>query len=262
MSKVTLYALGTRGSYPVEGKDFEVFGGQTSCFVLRIDNHALVIDCGTGFYDAKDLLDGCKKVDVILTHLHYDHIMGLLKGSVFPAGVEITIYGDAGDRYGHDILEQFIKPPFWPIQPKYRLESVSDKKIILSEEVTVEYYPMGDKVHPNGVAFVFIHIGDKTICMLYDCEKLDEIFEQKIEACDLLVFDGMYSDEEYPGYIGWGHSTWQEGCRMAKRRNVKALWVTHHAPERTDAELIAMEQQAHEIYEKAHFARAGEKIEF
>ena len=80
----TLYCLGCRGSYPVEGKQFTEYGGQTTCYVLKHGTHAVVLDCGTGLYGAEDLLSDCTVVDVLISHVHYDHVLGLLAMNVFP----------------------------------------------------------------------------------------------------------------------------------------------------------------------------------
>ncbi len=40
-----------------------------------------------------------------------------------------------------------------------------------------------------------------------------------------------YTDEEYPAHRHWGHSTWEEGVRLAKQANVKQLVIFHHDPE-------------------------------
>ena len=91
-----LYVCGCRGSMTVSGKDHLEFGGATTCYVLRRGDYAVVIDCGTGLRNAGPALEGCRAVDVLLTHVHYDHIIGLLMpGSfpIFPVNAEITSFG-------------------------------------------------------------------------------------------------------------------------------------------------------------------------
>ena len=77
-----LYCLGCRGSHPVFGAQYLEFGGQTSCYVIKCEDYAMVIDCGTGLYEARELLSDCEIVDVFLTHIHYDHVLGLLDFNV------------------------------------------------------------------------------------------------------------------------------------------------------------------------------------
>ena len=81
-----------------------------------------------------------------------------------------------------------------------------------------------------------------------------------MENCDLLLYDGMYTDEEYPEHINWGHSTWQEGCRLANRAGVDRLMIIHHEPGRTDVQLREMEKEAKKLFPSSVFARAGMKI--
>ncbi len=83
-----------------------------------------------------------------------------------------------------------------------------------------------------------------------------------VNGCDLLVYDGMYENEVYPSHIGWGHSTWQEGCRLASRAKPGQLLITHHDPHNTDEVLLDLEKKAKELYPDTHFARAGDIIEF
>ena len=72
----------------------------------------LVIDCGTGLYDARELLADCTVIDVFLTHVHYDHILGLLDWSVFPKGARLSFYAAFKNWFGSDTLNEFFRAPF------------------------------------------------------------------------------------------------------------------------------------------------------
>ena len=43
----------------------------------------------------------------------------------------------------------------------------------------------------------------------------------------MVIYDCTYTDKEFEGKIGWGHSTWQEGVRLSKAANVKNLVIFH-----------------------------------
>ena len=47
----------------------------------------------------------------------------------------------------------------------------------------------------------------------------------------------MYTDEEYQGRSGWGHSTYSQTLRVAEAAGVKRLLFFHHDPTRSDNEL-------------------------
>lgn len=55
----TFHVLGCRGSWPVCGKKHLEFGGATSCYLIKDGDYALILDCGTGLYNAGALLRGC-----------------------------------------------------------------------------------------------------------------------------------------------------------------------------------------------------------
>ena len=99
----------------MSGFQFLRFGGATSCYILRAEKHALVLDCGTGLYDAAPYLAGCAEIDVLLTHLHYDHILGLLDSSAIPSDARVRVY--ISGTYASNIqkLMDFLRAPFWPI---------------------------------------------------------------------------------------------------------------------------------------------------
>jgi ribonuclease BN (tRNA processing enzyme) len=47
----------------------------------------------------------------------------------------------------------------------------------------------------------------------------------------------MYTEEEYAGRMGWGHSTFTQSLRLAEQGGVKRLLFFHHDPTRSDDEL-------------------------
>jgi ribonuclease BN (tRNA processing enzyme) len=63
----------------------------------------------------------------------------------------------------------------------------------------------------------------------------------------MLIYDSNFTDAEFPKHVGWGHSTWQEGARLAELAGVKTFVAFHHDPSHNDdimdgiaAELDAM----------------------
>lgn len=256
----TLYTCGCRGSRPVSGRAFEEFGGQTSCYILKTDRHALVIDCGTGLYDAREILADCDIIDVFLTHVHYDHILGLLDWTVFPKGARLSFYAAFKNWFGSDTLNEFFRAPFWPVQPWLGpLCEVPQGGVTceLGNGMSVEIYPAP---HPNGASLLHLRVGEKRICIMFDCEKPEAMPHEIVADCDMLIYDGMYENEAYPSHIGWGHSTWQEGCRLATLAKPKSLVITHHDPNSTDDVLRELEKKAKEIYPSTRFARAGDLV--
>jgi len=257
-SDYILYALGARGSRPVHGKEFEVFGGQTTCFVIKYNKHAVVIDCGTGLYDAEKILSDCDIIDILFTHVHYDHVLGLLDFSIFPKNARINLVGTFRRWLAYDTIDDFYRHPFWPVQPRIGAlcEITNDgHPYNLADGIILQEY---DANHPDGGNFIVLTVNGKKVCFMFDGE-VDQKFDLSIvKDAKLLVFDGMYDDTEYSEHFGWGHSTFQEGCRIAAIYNVNELLITHHNPRNNDKKLLSLEAKAKTIFHKTRFCRAGD----
>ena len=261
-----LYCCGSRGSRPVEGKRFNEFGGFTSCYVLKKEDYALIIDCGTGLYEANALILDCSTVDVVLTHMHYDHILGMLDWTAIPKNANVTFYGGFSEWFGDRSFEEFFRNPFWPVQPDFTLKQTPAKGVPLElrKDLFIQFYPAP---HPNKSQLMIIHSqdadnNDRRIVIMFDNEESDSLDRDLIRNCDYLIYDGMYTDKEYPERKGFGHSTWQEGCRLACHVNCRKLIVTHHDPDRTDDQLRHFEKLARDIYYPTDFARSGMNWDF
>ena len=63
---------------------------------------------------------------------------------------------------------------------------------------------------------------------------MDGNIVELIRNSDLFIYDSTYTDEEYPKHLNWGHSTWQEGVKLANEGNVKKFVVFHHNPDHDD----------------------------
>ena len=260
-SDFKLYCCGSRGSWPVEGHTFNEFGGYTSCYVLKKEDYALVIDCGTGFYSAISLFNDCKNVDVVLTHMHYDHILGLLKWSDLPKNVNMTFYASGKFWEDETIFDKFFSDPFWPVEPRFNLKPAPAYGIPLNleKDLTVSFYKAN---HPNRASLLIINYNEEKIVVMFDNETNDTLDLKLIDKCNILIYDGMFTKQEHELKKGFGHSSWHEGIELAKKINCDRLIITHHSPNREDRELLAFEKQARELYPFTDFARAGQAWPF
>jgi len=256
----TLYVLGARGSRPVHGKDFQIFGGQTSCFIIKTNKHAVVVDCGTGLFDAETILADCEIIDVVFTHVHYDHVLGMLDFSIFPKNARISFFGTFSAWFSYETIKEFYRHPFWPVQPNLgaMCELANDgSQYNLADGFVISTYKGN---HPDGGNVVSLQCNDKKVCFMFDVEINDSFDMSVLKGCDVLVFDGMFDDSEYQEHIGWGHSTYQAGCRLAAVYNCNELLITHHSPKNNDKKLLEYEEKAKGIFSKSRFCRAGDII--
>ena len=96
-------------------------------------------------------------------------------------------------------------------------------------------------------------------------ERIDEKLVALAEGADLLIYDAQYTPEEYAGVIGgsrvgWGHSTWVEGVRVARAAGVGQLILFHHDPSHDDAAVGAIERAAQTVLPGTVAAREGLEI--
>ena len=83
-----------------------------------------------------------------------------------------------------------------------------------------------------------------------------------IKGSDLLIYDSSYSDDNFAQYKGWGHSTWQEGVRLAQTANVKKVAIFHHDPLNTDEKMAEIAKQAIQKWENTFIAKQGQSVTF
>ncbi|MCX5867102.1 MAG: hypothetical protein NT009_06395 [Proteobacteria bacterium] len=74
------------------------------------------------------------------------------------------------------------------------------------------------------------------------------------------MYDSAYTESEYPQKVGWGHSTWAEGIKLARAAKVKRLILWHHEPSHTDLIVRKIEQEARKHFRNCQAAYEGMKI--
>ena len=69
--------LGARGSVPVSGRQFTKYGGATSSYLVTLCGQTVVLDGGTGLLNLPSTVLAAPELDLILSHPHADHLLGL-----------------------------------------------------------------------------------------------------------------------------------------------------------------------------------------
>ena len=137
------------------------------------------------------------------------------------------------------------------------------ENVKLSDEIHLDTCLLN---HPKGATGYRVNFKGKSVCYVTDTEHkkdgLDESILKLVENTDLFIYDSTYTEEEYPNFEGWGHSTWQEGVRLSKEAGVKNYAIFHHDPSHDDDFMDNVERDAKKTFANAFVAKEGMEIEF
>jgi phosphoribosyl 1,2-cyclic phosphodiesterase len=247
---------GARGSVPAPGPETMRYGGNTSCVAVTLsDGTTLVLDAGTGI---RNLGLACPKLDgplhILLTHLHLDHIQGLLFfAPAFEPDSEIVIWGPAAPEAPlRDRIARYISAPLTPVEVRELPCDVSFREAESSEWTIGPARICADSVTHRGPTLGYrITEGDTTLTYIPDHEPglgapLDGLEDEWLSGfglargADLLIHDCQYTDEEYPMHLGWGHCPVSDALAFARRVEPDRVLLFHHDPLHSDDFLDAL----------------------
>ena len=247
---------GVRGSTASPGRDFLRVGGNTSCVAITpdgCDSPTLLMDAGTGLSSVSRQLDGAAYAgDILLTHLHWDHVQGLpffRAGDRDDASVRLMLpaQGDASpDQPGSAavLLARAMSPPHFPIGPEglrgaWEFLAVDAGRFSAGGcAVTAMEVP-----HKGGRTFGYrIEADGMSLAYLPDhyLAANDKPGLELTGGVDVLCHGAMFSDSERTIAHAYGHATLGETHRLAVQAGVDRLVLIHHAPSRTDDEVDAL----------------------
>ena len=260
---------GARGTLPGSGDRQTAFGTETCCVEMQIAGHRLIFDAGTGIVPLGWALaiEGTCDIDLFFSHVHYDHIMGLpFFVPLYRKGCAISISaGHMLDRRScADIVTDYMRAPFLPITPKVFAADIDYRTFepgeILAPRDGIEIRTARLR-HPNGAVGYRVSHAGRVAAYVTDTEhtpgETDAAALSLFEGADVVFYDTTYTDAEMERYKGFGHSSWQEGVRLAKAAGAKRLVLFHHSHIRDDDELAAIEAQAQAEFPGAIVGRTG-----
>ncbi|MCH2206412.1 MAG: MBL fold metallo-hydrolase [Lentisphaerales bacterium] len=262
---------GVRGSIACPGPETVKYGGNTSCYEVRNDNGDIVIlDAGTGIRKLGMKLMASLPVtcSILISHTHCDHIQG------FPFFIPAFVPGNKIDMYSPKQFEKSLEAVMiaqmdysvFPVRVAELSAEINFQNIIegpfeitgfnvLSQYVCHPVTSSGYRVEADGKSMFYTgdhekffdqyHLGIKEEDIDPDVKaQMQTIVDAQnariVQACkdvDLLIIDSMYTNEDYPAKVGWGHSTIEMNLELAVEANVKNIALSHHDPTRTDEQL-------------------------
>ncbi len=288
---------GVRGSFPAPFGSHLRVGGNTCCVELRVDDHVLICDGGSGIIPLGNNLMGqqdIKEVLVMMTHYHWDHISGLpFFVPAFVPGWKVNFFGPGENEQEIErrISEQMVDP-YFPVEIEMWMADIRYK---LLKNGQINYGPFVIETfnvhHPGSTYGYRILVHGKTIIYVSDNELgfIDGTIENRkeeleprefemikqmqqeehdkavevIEGAHVLIHDAQYTPEDYAKKRGWGHSCYIDTVNFGVDARVKQLYLYHADPTYNDFKIEEIHRECVKIVHErnasveCHIAREG-----
>ncbi len=251
---------GTRGSLACPGPETMRYGGNTPCVeVCGPKGTRLILDAGSGLRRlGSNLPRSVRRVDILLTHLHLDHIIGL--GFFWPlhhAEMDVHIWGPKSAM--QDLKTRlccYLSPPLFPVHISSLPCKLTLHELLCDRFEIGEFTVASDLIcHPGPTLGYRVETANAALAYLPDHEPALGVPHFPLSAdwtsgydlaknADLLIHDATYSAAEYPSHAGWGHSSMTQAIAFATLARARSLALFHHDPSHSDSELDELRNAA------------------
>jgi phosphoribosyl 1,2-cyclic phosphodiesterase len=241
---------------PTPGATTARYGGNTSCVEVSTGraDHRIVLDAGTGIRALGDALPrDIERLDLLLTHTHMDHIIGLgFFAPLFRPSVDVHLWGPRSTTLDlRERLARYLSPPLFPV----RLRDLPCRPVLhdlpaepfelpgVRVTVALVCHPgptLGYRIEDEAGSFAYIPDHEPALGVREFPESPRWTSGHALaRGVDVLVHDAQFDDEEYPAHRGWGHSALSHTIAFATAAGVGHLVPFHHDPGHDDDHLDA-----------------------
>lgn len=247
---------GTRGSIAVSGADTVRYGGDTAAVELRcVGDRLLILDGGSGIRALDADPETTSRVDILLSHLHMDHVQGL---PFFPPlldpEVEVHVWGPVSTtRTLRERIARYLSPPLFPVRVR-ELANVEFHDVLPGVFELGSIQVTADLIsHPGSTLGYRLTEDDSVLTYIPDHEPAlgNPSFPGSpewtsgfalAEGADVLIHDAQYDDDEYETRVGWGHSSISHLAAFTDMTGPGRLVTFHHDPGHTDSDLDSLHE--------------------
>jgi ribonuclease BN (tRNA processing enzyme) len=229
----------------------------------------LILDLGTGLRALGHYLHAPLQAagvplqaTVLLTHLHYDHVLGLpFFSPMRDPGAILDVHGPSQEGGPlRDVLAGMVHPPFFPIsmadfRGELRCQDIEGTADFAVGRIEVKARPVPHIGHTLGFR---IEVDGRSVAYISDHQApVDRrtVDKQVLDLCDgadLVIHDAQYTDDEFVTMAGWGHSTEAYAVRVASEAGARRLMMFHHDPAHSDKDIDRMLSHARRVASKKH----------
>jgi len=276
-----VHFCGVRGSTPAPGIEFVRYGGHTSCVALTPDGASaprLILDAGAGLQRASALLDGHAFAGtILLSHLHWDHVLGLpffSAADCVDAHTHVLLPEQASGADAAEVLAGMMSPPYFPVGPTELRGSWSFGAVTPGVREIEGFTVLAREVpHKGGRTFGY-RISDDHSTLTYmpdhcptalgpGADGFGAIHETALELAadsDLLIHDAQLFPAEL-AETDFGHAVADYAVSLARSASARSVAFFHHRPGRRDEELDDLAARFADSSPPALVATEGTTIE-
>jgi phosphoribosyl 1,2-cyclic phosphodiesterase len=256
---------GCRGSLATPGRETLRYGGNTSCVEVECDDGTrIILDAGTGVrvLGRRLAANGAGPINLCLTHLHLDHIEGIgFFAPIFDPQTEVHVWGPPSSvRSLEERLARYLSAPLFPVElgdlpATFVFHDVEDEEWeiggarISAAPISHPGATVGYRIQADGTSFAYLPDHEPAVGVELDLLTSDWISGFGLaEGVDVLIHDAQYTDTEYLGHVGWGHSSLSQAVSFGAITDVGRMLLFHHDPLHTDDDLDAHQARARELW--------------